>query len=186
MNFSRLRRLWHIHRVAHKYGLTEFAGRKPTRKEPRGERLRLALEELGPVFIKMGQALSTRPDILPADIAVELTKLQDQVPPFPGEDAQAEIERALGQPVAQLFESFDVRPLASASVAQVHAARLKPVPGSAPAGVEPAPGLEVIVKVLRPGIEGVIRRDIALLLDSRVAPVAAARGGGRIRNRDPR
>jgi ubiquinone biosynthesis protein len=88
MNFPRLKRLWQIQRVVRKYGLMEFAGREPTRGEPRGVRLRLALEELGPVFVKLGQALSTRPDILPADIAVELTRLQDDVPPFPGEQAR--------------------------------------------------------------------------------------------------
>jgi len=154
--FHRIRRLWQIHRAARKYGLLEFLGRPPTRPEPRGERLRLALEELGPVFVKMGQALSTRPDLLPGDIALELAKLQDQVPPFPGAAAQAEIERALGKPVGELFDAFDPVPLASASVAQVHTARLKPV-------APETPGLEVIVKVLRPGIETTIRRDIDLM-----------------------
>ena len=148
-------RLWQIQRVVRKYGLLEFAGRKPSRTSPRGERLRLALEELGPVFIKMGQALSTRPDLVPADLAIELAKLQDQVPPFPGEAAKAEVERALGKPVGELFEAFDTTPLASASVAQVHAARLRPEGG--------APGMDVIVKVLRPGIEETIRNDVALL-----------------------
>jgi ubiquinone biosynthesis protein len=156
MNLAGLVRLWQIRRVVGKYGLTEFLpGRAPTRNSPRGERLRLALEELGPVFVKLGQALSTRPDILPADIAIELAKLQDQVPPFPGEAAQAEVERALGKPIGELFASFDLTPLASASVAQVHAARLKP------AGQEP--GLDVIVKVLRPDIERMIRRDVDLM-----------------------
>lgn len=155
MSFAGIKRFWQIQRVARKYGLLEFAGRKPTQSSPRGERLRLALEELGPVFIKMGQALSTRPDILPPDIAIELIKLQDQVPPFPGEQARAEVERALGQSVGQLFESFEMTPLASASVAQVHAAKLKAVGDTA--------GMEVIVKVLRPGIEEAIRRDLALL-----------------------
>jgi ubiquinone biosynthesis protein len=161
MNLSRARRLWQIHRAVRKYGLTEFLpGRAPTRTTPRGERLRLALEELGPVFVKLGQALSTRPDILPADIAIELAKLQDQVPPFPGEAARAEVERALGRSVEDLFASFDLTPLASASVAQVHAARLKSVP-AVEGGA--APGLEVIVKVLRPGIDRMIRRDVDLL-----------------------
>ncbi|HUR39612.1 MAG TPA: ubiquinone biosynthesis regulatory protein kinase UbiB [Verrucomicrobiae bacterium] len=158
MNFSRLRRLWHIHRVMRRYGLMEFVpGRVPTLRSPRGERLRLALEELGPVFVKLGQALSTRPDILPPDVAVELSKLQDQVPPFPGEVARAEVERALGKPVGELFDAFDLRPLASASVAQVHTARLKPEAGSN------GPGLDVIVKVLRPDIETIIRRDVQLM-----------------------
>ena len=158
MNLQRLKRLWQIQRVVRKYGLLEFVpGRAPTRSTPRGERLRLALEELGPVFVKMGQALSTRPDLLPADIAIELSKLQDQVPPFPGAVAQAEVERALGRPVAELFASFDPQPLASASVAQVHAATLRSADGGK------TPGLEVIVKVLRPGIEDTIRRDVDLM-----------------------
>jgi ubiquinone biosynthesis protein len=162
MNFATARRLWQIRRVVGKYGLMEFLpGRTPTRREPRGVRLRLALEELGPVFVKLGQALSTRPDILPADIAVELSKLQDQVPPFPGELARAEVERALGRKVEDLFAAFELAPLASASVAQVHAARLKDPP--AVEGAAPAPGLEVIVKVMRPGIEKMIRRDVDLM-----------------------
>jgi len=119
-------------------------------KKPRGERLREALEELGPVFVKFGQMMSTRPDLLPDDIAVELAKLQDQVPPFDGETARAQIEAALAAPVSELFRSFEVTPLASASVAQVHAAMLHD-------------GTEVVVKVLRPGIQSVIARDVALL-----------------------
>jgi ubiquinone biosynthesis protein len=162
MNVATARRLWQIHRVVRKYGLMEFLpGRVATRAEPRGERLRQALEELGPVFVKLGQALSTRPDILPADIAAELSKLQDQVPPFPGEVARAEVERALGRKVEELFAAFELVPLASASVAQVHAARLRDAP--AVAGGAPAPGLEVIVKVLRPGVEQMIRRDVDLM-----------------------
>jgi ubiquinone biosynthesis protein len=158
VNFADTRRLWQIQRVVRKYGLMEFVpGRTPTKKTPRGERLRLALEELGPVFVKLGQALSTRPDILPADVAVELAKLQDQVPPFPGAAAKAEVERALGRRTEDLFASFDSVPLASASVAQVHAARLKE------ATVAPGTGLEVIVKVLRPGVAGMIRRDVDLM-----------------------
>ncbi len=117
---------------------------------PRGERLREALEELGPVFVKFGQVLSTRPDLLPEDIAQELAKLQDQVPPFASEQAVAIIERALGGPLAQFFSEFSREPLASASVAQVHVARLHD-------------GTEVVVKVLRPGIEPVIERDVQLL-----------------------
>jgi ubiquinone biosynthesis protein len=162
VNFATARRLWQIHRVVRKYGLMEFLpDRVPTRPEPRGERLRQALEELGPVFVKLGQALSTRPDLLPADIAAELSKLQDQVPPFPGEVARAEVERALGRKVEELFASFELAPLASASVAQVHAARLKDAP--AVEGAAPVPGLEVIVKVLRPGVEQMIRRDVDLM-----------------------
>jgi ubiquinone biosynthesis protein len=117
---------------------------------PRAQRLREALEELGPVFVKFGQMLSTRPDLLPDDIAAELAKLQDQVPPFPGEDAKAIVEAALGAPLENHFREFALTPVASASVAQVHFALLPD-------------GTEVAVKVLRPGIEPVIERDLALL-----------------------
>lgn len=117
---------------------------------PRGERIRCALEDLGPIFVKFGQSLSTRRDLLPGDVADQLARLQDRVPPFPGELARQMIEAALGQTTAQLFSEFEVQPLASASVAQVHGARLPD-------------GRAVVVKVLRPGIEKVIRRDIALL-----------------------
>src|ERR1041384_3932445 len=131
MIFRRLRRVWQIQRAARKYGLMEFAGRKPRNYAlPRGERLRLALEDLGPVFVKLGQALSTRPDLIPEDIAVELAKLQDQVPPFPGEQAKAIVERSLGRRVEKIFDACDPVPIASASVAQVHAARLKALPHS--------------------------------------------------------
>ncbi|MBI2383956.1 MAG: ubiquinone biosynthesis regulatory protein kinase UbiB [Gammaproteobacteria bacterium] len=157
MKLARLRRIWQIQRVMRKYGLGEFLGRPATRTDrPRGERLRLALEQLGPVFIKFGQALSTRPDLLPADVAVELAKLQDRVPPFPGEVAKATVERALGRKVEELFAEFDVTPMASASVAQVHAARLRPQAAD-------DPGLEVVVKVIRPGIAEAIQEDVNLL-----------------------
>jgi ubiquinone biosynthesis protein len=116
----------------------------------RGERLRLALEELGPIFVKFGQAVSTRRDLLPNDIADELAKLQDRVPPFPGNIARATIEAAYGQPVTEVFSEFNETPLAAASIAQVHVARLRT-------------GQEVVVKVLRPGMRGVIQRDLEVL-----------------------
>ncbi len=118
--------------------------------QPRGMRLRLALQELGPIFVKFGQILSTRRDLMPPDIAVELSLLQDRVAPFDGETARRIVEASLGQDIREAFEHFDTTPLASASIAQVHAARL---PG----------GREVVVKVLRPDIEKQIDGDIALL-----------------------
>ncbi|HEY0229729.1 MAG TPA: AarF/UbiB family protein, partial [Dokdonella sp.] len=116
----------------------------------RGERLTLALTELGPIFVKFGQILSTRRDLIPPDIADALTRLQDQVAPFPGELARAAVERALGAPIGERFAAFDNAPLASASIAQVHAARL---PG----------GRDIVVKILRPDIHARIADDIALL-----------------------
>lgn len=120
-------------------------------KEPRGERLRLALEELGPIFVKFGQILSTRRDLLPDDIADALAKLQDQVTPFPNEQALALIQQAYGdQPLDEIFTKIDEQPLASASIAQVHAAKL-------------IDGSDVILKVIRPNIDKQIRRDVELL-----------------------
>ena len=119
-------------------------------KPPRGVRIRRALEDLGPIYVKFGQILSTRRDLLPDDIALELVKLQDQVPPFPGVQARQIVEKALGKPVGELFAEFDSEPLASASIAQVHAATLHE-------------GHKVIVKVVRPNIEKTIQRDIDLL-----------------------
>jgi ubiquinone biosynthesis protein len=116
----------------------------------RGERLRRALTELGPIFVKAGQVLSTRRDLVPADIADELSLLQDQVAPFPGSEARAIVEQELKLPVGRLYAQFDETPLASASIAQVHAAIL-------------ADGREVVVKVLRPGIDAQIARDVKLL-----------------------
>jgi ubiquinone biosynthesis protein len=116
----------------------------------RGERLRLALEELGPVFVKFGQALSTRRDLLPADIADELAKLQDRVPPFDSAIAVASIEKAFGLRLADIFGSFEPKPLAAASIAQVHVAALKD-------------GREVVVKILRPGMREVIDLDLEVL-----------------------
>jgi len=117
---------------------------------PRAVRLRLALEALGPIFVKFGQVLSTRRDLLADDIAEELAKLQDQVPPFPSALAVAELEMAYGKPVHDVFKTFEADPVASASVAQVHFATLPD-------------GREVAVKILRPGIAPIINHDIALL-----------------------
>jgi ubiquinone biosynthesis protein len=121
--------------------------------EPRAVRLRRALEALGPIFVKFGQVLSTRRDLLADDIAEELAKLQDQVPPFPSAQAMAELEKAYGKPVGDVFKTFDPEPVASASVAQVHFATLHDTDG----------GREVAVKILRPGIAPVISHDIGLL-----------------------
>ena len=121
-----------------------------TRGGSRGERIRLAFEGLGPIFVKFGQALSTRRDLLPADVADELAKLQDRVPPFPGAEARLIVERAYGRPVGEAFESFDEEPLAAASIAQVHAAVLKD-------------GRQVVVKVLRPGVRADIERDLEVM-----------------------
>ena len=119
-------------------------------KEPRGVRLRLALESLGPVFIKFGQMLSTRRDLLPVDVADELKFLQDRVPPFSSAEAIAIVEKALGKSLDKLFSEFDPEPLASASVAQVHPAVL-------------FSGEKAVIKVIRPGIEKTISKDVALL-----------------------
>ncbi|HBJ70442.1 ubiquinone biosynthesis regulatory protein kinase UbiB [Alcaligenes faecalis] len=123
-------------------------GRKP--KLPRGVRLRLALESLGPIFVKFGQVLSTRRDLIPLDIAEQLALLQDRVPPFPSEVAEATIQKALGASPYELFQKFDREPIASASIAQVHFAELHN-------------GREVAVKVLRPGMREVIHKDLRLM-----------------------
>ncbi|MCM0043318.1 MAG: ubiquinone biosynthesis regulatory protein kinase UbiB [Burkholderiaceae bacterium] len=163
---GRLLRVLKIVRVSLRYGLDEIilSGAKlPPQlrllsalffwrdiSAPRGARLRQALEELGPIFVKFGQVLSTRRDLMPPDIADELALLQDRVPPFASELAIAEITRALGQHPDQLFAHFERKPVASASVAQVHFATLKD-------------GAEVAVKVLRPGVRRAIDGDIALM-----------------------
>jgi ubiquinone biosynthesis protein len=164
-----LARLFQIQRLLLKYGLDDFVRAthlyRPMRllvllspdiwrarrtSASRAVRLRLALTELGPIFVKFGQAVSTRRDLLPPDIADELAKLQDQVPPFPGDVARAIVERAYSRPIGEVFERFDEVPLAAASIAQVHAARLPN-------------GKEVVVKVLRPGMREVIKRDLEVL-----------------------
>ncbi|HET9650635.1 MAG TPA: ubiquinone biosynthesis regulatory protein kinase UbiB [Usitatibacter sp.] len=148
-----------------RYGLDEFVPRRGgallrlpfrigyawvDRSRPRGERLRLALESLGPIFVKFGQLLSVRPDLVPEDITTELAKLQDKVPPFPWEEVAATLDRAYDRPHAEVFKSIDRIPVASASVAQVHFATLPD-------------GREVAVKILRPGIRAVIDNDVGLL-----------------------
>ncbi|TMH23543.1 MAG: ubiquinone biosynthesis regulatory protein kinase UbiB, partial [Betaproteobacteria bacterium] len=161
MRWFRLAKIWLI---ALKYGLDEFLlgherfrWLRPTARaltfwrdtsSPRAERLRLALQDLGPIFVKFGQVLSTRRDLLPADIADELAKLQDRVPPFPSEQVIATLNRVYGKPVERVFKSFEREPVASASVAQVHLAEL---PDGTPAAV----------KVLRPKIAATIERDLA-------------------------
>jgi ubiquinone biosynthesis protein len=159
----RLLRIW---LVSARYGLDEFfLGHERVKlvrwavqalffwrdlSAPRGQRLRQALESLGPIFVKFGQMLSTRRDLVPGDIADELARLQDRVPPFPSHVALGVIRRAYGQEAAQVFAAFDETPIASASVAQVHRATLKS-------------GEPVAVKVLRPGIRPVIEQDVKLL-----------------------
>ena len=157
---NRLLRLLRILSVGLRFGLYEFIPRGRTQRlmamaggrssEPRAVRLRGALEALGPIFVKFGQVLSTRRDLLPLDIADELARLQDQVPPFASDLAAAEIERSLGRTISTAFASFERDPVASASIAQVHLATL-------------VDGTEVAVKVLRPKVEAIIARDVALL-----------------------
>ena len=168
-----LRRMLSIQRVLMKYGLDEFVKEThllrplrffflalPRRRDttaPLGERIRLALEELGPIFVKFGQAISTRRDLLPPDIADELAKLQDMVPPFPAEEAIAILNEAYGQPVEEVFQRFDREPFAAASIAQVHTAQLRD-------------GTEVVVKLLRPGVQlghALCARDLLGLLPAR-------------------
>ena len=169
MKLRVLARLLQIQRVLLKYGLHDFVRAthlyaplrflfylspdtwlNPHRNATPAVRLRLALEELGPIFVKFGQAVSTRRDLLPTDVADELAKLQDRVPPFPGSIARAIVEEAYGRPVSEAFSQFDETPLAAASIAQVHAARLPD-------------GREVVVKVLRPDMRESIERDLEVL-----------------------
>ncbi len=137
-------------------GLFQIIRRGRVFDAPRGVRIRCAFEHLGPIFVKFGQILSTRRDLLAPDIADELAKLQDQVPPFDSDRAIAVIEAALGQPVKAVFEDFEQTPKASASIAQVHFARLK-------TGAGANAGRPVAIKVLRPGMQAAIERDLALL-----------------------
>lgn len=166
-------RAWRIGRVLLRYRLDDLLDGTPAERWlrlarpfvprapadvaalPPGARLRMALQELGPIFVKFGQILSTRRDLVPPDVADELALLQDRVAPFDGEAARAIVERALGRPVTEAFASFDTTPLASASIAQVHAATLPPVDGASPR--------EVVVKVLRPDVERRIAADVGLL-----------------------
>ncbi len=169
MNLRTVARLLQIQRVLVRHGLDEiildahllrplrylfylspatwFERRRGGTRE---ERIRLALEELGPIFVKFGQALSTRRDMLSTELADELAKLQDRVPPFPGAEARAIAERAYGRPLTEVFEQFDEQPLAAASIAQVHTARLRT-------------GEDVVVKVVRPGVREKIERDLEVM-----------------------
>ena len=169
MIFSEWRRFYTIGSELLRHGLDELVPRQwqpwPVRllrrslfwlrnrypTQSRGQRLRHAFETLGPVFIKFGQMLSTRRDLLPPDLAEELAQLQDRVAPFDGELARKLIERALGHPIEELFSEFDPIPLASASVAQVHTARLK------------ENNADVVIKVIRPDIKPIINDDIRLM-----------------------
>jgi ubiquinone biosynthesis protein len=177
-------RFLHIVRTAGRHGLDDFlparghrvlravlavASAGADRSRPRAERLRRALESLGPVFVKFGQLLSVRPDLVPEDVAGELSKLQDNVPPFPWEEVAATLDRAYGQPHAGRFRSFERVPIASASVAQVHFAVLPD-------------GREVAVKILRPGIGAVIAKDVGLLY-ALAAIVERSADGRRLRPR---
>ncbi len=161
-----LLRLLSIQRVLVRHGLDEIITathilrplrfffylfpRRRDRSAPLGERVRLALEELGPIFVKFGQAVSTRRDLLPRDVADELAKLQDRVPPFPAEEAVAILDEAYGKSVHDVFARFDFEPFAAASIAQVHTATIDD-------------GTEVIVKLLRPGVREQIERDLEVM-----------------------
>ncbi len=161
-----LLRLMTIQRVLVRHGLDEIITathilrplrfffylfpRRSNRTAPLGERIRLALEELGPIFVKFGQAVSTRRDLLPREVADELAKLQDRVPPFPADEAVAILDAAYGKSVNEVFARFDFEPFAAASIAQVHTAALDN-------------GTEVIVKLLRPGVREHIERDLEVL-----------------------
>jgi ubiquinone biosynthesis protein len=148
-------------------------------REPRAVRLRRALEDLGPIFVKFGQALSTRRDLLPDDIANELAKLQDRVPPFDVDRAAREIERGLGRKITEVFETFEREPVASASIAQVHLAVMKSGPAFGAVAGKP-----VAVKVLRPGMRTAIEKDLALMRVAAGIVEKLWRDGKRLRPRD--
>lgn len=169
MNFKVFSRLLQIQRVLVRHGLDEYVEKthllrplrfafllspatwlQRRREGSRGERLRMALEELGPIFMKLGQVLSTRRDLLPPDIADELAKLQDRVPPFSNEQARAIVEAAYGKPITEVFAEFGTEPLAAATIAQVYTAVLKD-------------GRNVVVKIVRPGIREKIERDLEVM-----------------------
>ena len=183
----RLFRLLKILLVAFRFGLDEFLlGHERVRPlrvlvrrlsfwrrlgEPRAVRLRLALENLGPIFVKFGQLLSTRRDLLPADIADELAKLQDRVPPFDSELVVLTLERVYGKALSSVFAAFDEKPVASASVAQVHLALLPD-------------GTEAAVKILRPGIGRVINNDVALMYSAATLVELLWKEGKRLKPRE--
>src|SRR5687767_7794355 len=165
---ARLARLLRIIAVGLRFRLHELEARADS---TRGLRLRRALETLGPISVKFGQILSTRRDLVPLDIADELARLQDRVPPFASEAAVAEVERSLGTRLEAVFESFERTPVASASIAQVHLARLHD-------------GTEVAVKVLRPGIERAVARDLELLETGAALVERLWRDGARLKPRE--
>lgn len=183
----RILRLGRIVAVALRFGLDEFLlghervrGLRPTLNlilfwrqlhAPRAVRLRQALEALGPIFVKFGQMLSTRRDLLPMDIADELAKLQDQVPPFPSEQVLKTLERVYERPLSQVFRSFEIEPVASASVAQVHFAVLPD-------------GRDAAVKILRPGIGQIIEHDLSLLDGAAWMLEKLSRDGKRLKPRE--
>ena len=169
MTLVELKRFYYIQKVVLEYGLDEllptqlkplsarlcrksifWIKNKHTDKSP-AERIKLALQQLGPVFIKFGQMLSTRRDLLPQEFAEQLAMLQDQVPPFDSQLAMQQIEQALGKSIDDVFDDFDPVPLASASIAQVHTAKLK------------SNGEEIVIKIIRPDIEPIIRADTQLM-----------------------
>ncbi len=187
----RLLRLLKILSVMHRYGLHEIVvdafkspivravfrlfGSRRIYALPRGERLRRAFEDLGPIFVKFGQLLSTRRDLLPIDVADQLALLQDRVPPFPSDQALALIEQSLGKSIDELFSEFNATPVASASIAQVHFATLRE-------GL--AAGRQVAVKVLRPGMAEIIGKDLSLMRVAATIIEKTSVDGRRLRPRD--